>query len=376
MKTTPNPDLSVFADNKQRWNHPTYRRHGFHNAHRLFRRQWMFRARNVLLLEDRPDAALADLPEIARLTSHSAFSALVVAQGDTILLSRSAADFSIHQPHSVQSLTKMNIHLIVGALCAQNLLDLEQTVDHYLPTIGTGYAKATVQMLLDMDVANHFSEDYADPLSDCYTEEIALGWRLPDGDAQEPTLAEFTTAITGDALQNLTGSADYKSANTDVLTLICAKVSPRPLAELIAGIVDAAGYEVAFYISVSPDQMPAFSGGGCISAIDLVRFGLLLTRQGKGCDGRHVGDCGFTAHSITRHALSLRPPKEWLRYSNHLMTNGRIVGHAGYGGQYLFADMQTGTACAFLSVLENDAGYDDDYMAGVAKDLVNILYAL
>ena len=34
----PNPDLAVGAGNKQRWNQPTHRRWGFHNAYRLFRR--------------------------------------------------------------------------------------------------------------------------------------------------------------------------------------------------------------------------------------------------------------------------------------------------------------------------------------------------
>ena len=32
----PNPDLAVDDSNKQRWNRPAHRRHGFHNAHHLF----------------------------------------------------------------------------------------------------------------------------------------------------------------------------------------------------------------------------------------------------------------------------------------------------------------------------------------------------
>ena len=51
------------------------------------------------------------------------------------------------------------------------------------------------------------------------------------------------------------------------------------------------------------------------------------------------------------------------------MTDGRFVGHAGYGGQFLMVDTLSGTSCAFLSVLENDAGYDDTYMALVAQIL-------
>jgi CubicO group peptidase (beta-lactamase class C family) len=369
MKTTPNPDLHVLEDNKQRWNHPAHRRHGFHNAHNLFRRAWMFRSRHVLDLSDAPSAKLGSLPEIARLTGHAAFSALVVARGSQILYSNAAQDFSIDRPHSIQSISKLHIHLIVGNLVNEGLLDCTKTVAHYLPDIGSGYANATVQMLLDMNVINDFSEDYSDPNSDCYTEEIALGWRLPADNGPETALVDFVAGITGSDLQNRSGVAVYKSANTDVLTLICAKVSPRPLAKLIEDIADAAGYQGAFHISVSPDQMPAFSGGGCLSAIDLARFGLLLARGGTGCTQSHVGSVDFTDHSRVRSALPLGKPKDWLRYSNQMMTDGRLIGHGGYGGQYLFADMQTGTVAAFLSVLENDAGYDDDYMAAVAKDL-------
>ena len=59
LPSHPNPDLSVGADNKQGWNQPHQRRHGFHNAHNIFRRTLMVRARRVFDLTDRPDAALA-----------------------------------------------------------------------------------------------------------------------------------------------------------------------------------------------------------------------------------------------------------------------------------------------------------------------------
>ena len=373
FKTIANPDLSVGADNKQRWNQPEHRRHGFHNAHALFRRGAMFRARSVLVLEDAHDEAIAARPEVEELTGHKAFSALVVARENRVLLERSADDFSTHHPHSIQSVTKMHIHLIAGAIVERSALDLAKPVSHYLPHIGSGYADAPVQDLLDMNVANDFSEDYSDPLSDCYTEEIALGWRLPEENAPEPSLKEFAYGITGTNLKNTSGNADYKSANTDVLTLLCSRVSEVPLHTLIGDIVDAAGYEGAFYISTSPEHLPAFSGGGCLSARDLARFGLLFARLGLGVNGKQVGSAEFIENALRREAPCLQPPRDWICYSNHLMTNGRFVGHAGYGGQFLMVDMQSGTVAAYLSVLENDAGYDDDYMARVVQNLTSLL---
>lgn len=367
-----NPDLSVGADNKQRWNQPEHRRHGFHNAHRLFRRALMVRSRNVLMLDSVPQDLTAKVPELGALLAHPAFSAFCCLRDDQLIMESAAADFSTIDPHSIQSVSKLHIHLIIGRLLSQGLMSLDAKVADYLPDIGSGYAEAPVQALLDMAVTNDFSEDYDDPNSDCYTEEIALGWRLPPDGENEVTLNEFAASIIGFKPGDAPEQASYKSANTDVLTLIAATVSPISLAQQVEQIADAAGYEGAFHISLSPEGLPAFSGGGCLSARDLARFGLLLARKGRDIFGAAITNAGFLANSLSRDAPKLKPPKNWLRYSNHLMTDGRFVGHAGYGGQFLLVDTETNTSCAFLSVLENEAGYDDAYMGMVARTLKQV----
>jgi CubicO group peptidase (beta-lactamase class C family) len=374
----PNPALCVGADNKQGWNQPAARRHGFHNAHLLFRRTMMFRARRVLTLTDARSAAIDAAVIATGVTANPAFSALVVAEGNSLLHQSHAADFAADRPHSIQSITKMHIHLIVGELIAAGRLDLDRRVESYLPRIGSGYARARIGDLLDMNLRNDFSEDYADPFADCYREEQALGWRLPPDGAPELSLQDFAASLTGGDLTNLTGYADYKSANTDVLTLIAAGLTDLPAR--IAAITDAAGYEGGFHISLSVDGVPGFSGGGCLSARDLARFGLLIARGGRGVcaagsEAGGVGSATFTAQSLRRSAPLLSPARSWQRYSNHLMTDGTRLGHAGYGGQYLMVDMETGRAAAFLSVLENPSGYDEGYMHDVVRALEQILAA-
>ncbi|MCE8553878.1 beta-lactamase family protein [Ruegeria pomeroyi] len=359
----PNPDLAVDDSNKQRWNRPAHRRHGFHNAHHLFRRTLMVRSRNVLPLVPSPIDLPVALPELRALLAHPAFSAFCCLRGDALIYESSADDFSPAAPHSIQSVTKLHIHLIFGHLLAKGLVSLDAPVSEYLPEIGSGYADAPLGALLDMAVRNDFSEDYSDPLSDCYTEEIALGWRLPPEGAPEPSLARFAAGITGFRPGPPPGLAEYKSANTDVLTLIAAAVSPVPLARMVEEIADAAGYEGGFHISLSPEHLPAFSGGGCLSARDLARFGLLFAGIS---DNAAYPNAQFLRACLGRIAPRLAPPRDWLRYSGHLMTDGRLLGHAGYGGQFLLVDSETGTSCALLSVLENDAGYDTDYMSQVA----------
>jgi CubicO group peptidase (beta-lactamase class C family) len=149
-----------------------------------------------------------------------------------------------------------------------------------------------------------------------------------------------------------------------------------PLAAQIEAIADAAGYEDTFHISLSRDGFPAFSGGGCVSARDLARFGLLFARGGRDIRGRTFANDAFLRTSLQRAAPALNPPRDWLRYSNHLMTDGRFLGHAGYGGQFLMVDTVSRTACAYLSVLENDAGYDEDYMLSVILALREVCEAV
>ncbi|MDC0634433.1 beta-lactamase family protein [Planktomarina sp.] len=368
-----NPDLTVGKNNKQRWNQADHRRHGFHNAHRLFRRALMVRSRDVLVLGSHPNISIQNHPKLKKLMHNPAFSAVCVIRDDKVLMEAAAADFSISQPHSIQSISKLHIHLIIGQLISQGVLSLDSKIKDYLPDIGTGYAEASLQSLLDMTVTNDFSEDYSDPHSDCYTEEIALGWRLPSNNmVKESTLVDFTNSITGYFDQENVTVAQYKSANTDVLTRILAKHSPKSLAEHIEEIADAIGYEGAFHISLSPDGYPAFSGGGCLSVRDLARFGLMFAREGLDIHGAEFANSVFMSKSLSRNAPSLSQPKEWLRYSNHLMTDGRFVGHAGYGGQFLLVDTVTKTSCSFFSVLENDDGYDDTYMGEVATTLRDI----
>ncbi len=371
LHSHPNPDLTVGTDNKPGWNQPTGRRHGFHNAHLLFRRSMTVRSRRVLDLTPSDDPALSARVAASGLTTLAPFSALVVAQGNSLLHATAAADFACDRPHSVQSISKIHIHLIIGELVAAGRLALSDRIGAVLPWIGTAYDRATLQDVLDMNVENDFSEDYADPFAGCYREEEAIAFRLPPETQAEPTLHDFVASLTGGDLANRSGYAQYKSANTDLLTLLAAAHVNLPAR--MEAIADAAGYEGAIHMALSPDLHPAFSGGGCLSARDLARFGLLLARRGQAVYGPTVGSAAFTDAALARPTLRLGPKRGAVRYANHVMTNGRWIGHGGYGGQFLMVDMETGRVAVFFSVLENDSGYDTDYMADVVARIERVI---
>ena len=363
MTLQPNPDLTVGADHKPRWNSADGRRHGFHNLHRIARYVQSFRAADVLSLHRDTDVALAARPDVARLTGLPFFSAMVVLRGDRVLFERYAPDFGPDQPHSIMSLSKTTMMLIIGRLVAEGRIDLAAPVDRYLPWVGPGYATASVQDVLNMNVDNDYVEDYADPLCTAFLHEAATGLRLPGPGQAEMTSKQFLATVglapgRSDTV-NATGLCMYRSANTDILAAIAEAVG-GPLAARLADIADAAGLEGSLHVATDRSGFPCLNGGLCLTARDLARYGLLLARGGIGVAGQKVGSPAFLQATLTG-GVAMPAPRGHLRYSNQTNTDGRWIGHGGYGGQYLVADPVTGTAAVFLSVLDNADGYLSSY---------------
>jgi len=368
--TVRNPDLDVEAGNQANWNRPDRRRWGFHNLHRLSRYGMSLRASRVLPLEKTIDRRIGDMPLVRQLTGTTFFSGMVVVRDQTVLFETYAPDFGPDQPHSIQSISKTTMHLVCGKLVEDGLIDLQQTVAHYLPEVGSGYAGATVQQVLDMDVDNNFREDYADPWTFDPTpgatvgygrEEIAMGWRLqPEG--EEPfSCRTFAAALVSDDTRNTTGLAQYKSPNTDIAGWIAERVSGRSLRSHLIDIVESAGLEGTFHMSTDCDGLPVIAGGGSLTARDLARYGGLIGRGGRGVDGQMVGSPAFLERTRKEGGAPRYEGRNDFRYHNQLVTNGRWVGHGGYGGQYLLIDPDRRTVVVFFSVLEDEGGYDESY---------------
>jgi CubicO group peptidase (beta-lactamase class C family) len=367
----PNPALKTVGDHKALWNSPDYRRWGFHNLHRNARYAMSLRSDCVLEMEKRLDRRIGDMAEVGRLTGSNIFSAMVVLRGQHVLHEAYAADFGPDCPHSVMSISKTHINLIIGNLVADGLIDLSSTVDAYVPDIGSGYAGTTIQQVLNMDVVNDYSEDYSDPFASSYTHEVSMGWRLPiESEVDEPQ-SEFLKKISSDDTTNRTGEALYKSANTEVLGLVAEAASGRPLRSFLVEIVEAAGLEHAVHISTDREGTPSMNGGCSFTARDLARYGSLFVRRGVGVNGRQVGNAEFIETTL-RQGVPMPKPRDTLKYSNQTNTNGRWLGHGGYGGQYMLADLESGVVGVFFSVLENRDAHDANYSA----EIINMLQGI
>jgi CubicO group peptidase (beta-lactamase class C family) len=365
--TERNPDLVVGAGDRPTWNQPDRRRRAFHNMHGVFRYSLGIRAPEVLRLGKVVDRRIGDLPSVRRLTGTTYFSGMVVVRGGDVLFESYARDFGPDQPHSVQSITKTTMNLVIGLLVERGMVDLDRAVSHYVPDVGSGYATATVQDVLDMNVINDYSEDYRDPLASVFLHETAMGWRLPGPDGGELTTREYVRGIKSADVVNRTGLVQYKSANTDVIGEIAERVSGRPLRDMLIDIVEAAGLEGTFHIGTDRVGTPIVNGGACVTARDLARYALLFVRGGRGVAGQQVGSRAFIETTRTRQGVPYAAPRDWLRYSNHTATDGQCVGHGGYGGQYMLANPDSGVVVVFFSVLENADAYDPAYSAEVIR---------
>jgi len=386
LDTVRNPDLHVGPGNLAGWNQPDRRRKGFHGLHALSRYDMGVRAPDVLVLRKSIDRRIGDLPSVRRLTGATPFSAMAVVRGQSVLYEAYAPDFGPDRPHTLQSISKTTMNLVFGRMVDDGKVVLNRRVRDYVPEIGSGYAEATVQQVLDMDVTNNFNEDYSDPYEVSRLgatvgygrQEIAMGWRLPPPGEPNFAMRDFLCTLTSDDVTNPGGETQYHSPNTDLLGWIAERAGGRSLRTLLIDIAVAAGVEGMFRVGTDAEGVPIVSGRIFLTARDLCRYGLLFARNGVGVHGECVGSARFI--DATRGGRGTRPPppRQSLRYSNQTNTNGRWIGHGGYGGQYMLADPETGVVVAFFSVLEDDDASDDTYhpeIIAMAEDVVRLVEA-
>ena len=377
-----NPELTTLKDNKASWNLPKTRRFGYRNLHKINRYSIFLRSDLILRLNSKPNKTIAKLPLVKKMTKNKSFCSLIVGNRQNILFEKYAKDFKKNQPQTIMSITKMFVNLFIGELVTNRLIDLNKKVSHYLPKIGSGYANAKIQDVLNMNVINSYTEDYTKAYSSSFMHEPVGGWRLPKNLKNHLSQEEYLNTIKKSKNKSLINNSEYafyKSANTDVVGLIIEKVSGRTLRDWVLSAVEAAGFEDGLYIASDRYGMPWMSGGGCLITRDFLRMGLLFARKGMGVGNRKVGSSSFlnkTINNVGPKYMNLSKDK-YLYYSNSTMVSGNMIGHSGYGGQFLATNFKTGNVAAFFSVLETKSATKESYktdMINMLIDLVNKKY--
>ncbi len=373
-----NPELTTLKDNKASWNLPKTRRFGYKNLHKINRYSIFLRSDLILKLNSNPNKTIAKLPLVKKMTKNKSFCSLIVGNRQNILFEKYAKDFKKNQPQTIMSITKMFVNLFIGELVTNKLIDLNKKVSHYLPKIGSGYANAKIQDVLNMNVINSYTEDYTKAYSSSFMHEPVGGWRLPKNLKNHLSQEEYLNTIKkskNKSLINNSEQAFYKSANTDVVGLIIEKVSGRNLRDWVLSAVEAAGFEDGLYIASDRYGMPWMSGGGCLITRDFLRMGLLFARKGMGVGNRKVGSSSFlnkTINNVGPKYMNLSKDK-YLYYSNSTMVSGNMIGHSGYGGQFLATNFKTGNVAAFFSVLETKSATKESYKTDMINMLINLV---
>ena len=377
-----NPELTTVKDNKAVWNLPKTRRYGYRNLHKINRYGLFLRSDLVLKLKKKYKDTIYKKPLVKKMTKHKSFCSLIVGNKQNIYFEKYAKDFTENQPQTIMSITKMFVNLFVGELLNNKSINLDKKVSYYLPKIGTGYANAKVQDVLNMNVINAYTEDYTKAYSSSFLHEPVGGWRLPKNGDKHLSQEDYLNTIKSKKNRNLINKSNlafYKSANTDVVGLIVEKISGKPLRHWMLRAVEAAGFEEGIYIASDRYGMPWMSGGGCLITRDFLRMGLLFARKGKGVGNRRIGSASFldqTVKNVGPKYMNLSENK-YLYYSNSTMVSGNMIGHSGYGGQFLAVNLKTGNVAAFFSVLETKSATKESYkvdMINMLIDIVNTKY--
>ncbi len=372
-----NPELATVKDNKAVWNLPKTRRHGYRNLHKINRYGLFLRSDLVLKLKKKYKNTIYKKTLVKKMTKQKSFCSLIVGNKQNIYFEKYAKDFPKNQPQTIMSITKMFVNLFVGELLNNKSINLDKKVSYYLPKIGSGYANAKVQDVLNMNVINAYTEDYTKAYSSSFLHEPVGGWRLPKSGDTHLSQESYLNTIKSKKnknLENKSNLAFYKSANTDVIGLIVEKISGKSLRHWMLRAVEAAGFEDGLYIASDRYGMPWMSGGGCLITRDFLRMGLLFARKGKGVGNRKIGSSSFlnrTLNNVGPKYMNLSNNK-YLYYSNSTMVSGNMIGHSGYGGQFLAINLKTGNVAAFFSVLETKSATKESYKV----DMINMLIDL
>ena len=371
LKSEPNPSLVVKKDNKPKWYLPESRREGYRNLHKINRYGLLYRSDLVLKLNKKLNKKIENISSVKKMVNHKYFCSLLVGKDQDILYEKYASDFTEKTPQTIMSITKIFVNLFIGDLVEKKIINLKDKISKYLPNIGTGYAEATIQDVLDMNIQNAYSEDYTDPYTSSYLHEPVCGWRLPNDLNEKIGQEEFLNKIKSNKNEDLTNKSEfshYKSANTDVIGLLIEKVSKKKLKDWVLDAVEAAGFEDALYIGTDRFGMPWISGGGCLISRDFLRFALLFSRKGFGVENRNVGSSSFFDQTLNNKGTKYLEFKKdkFVHYSNSVMKSGNWIGHSGLGGQFLAANLKTGIVASFFSVIDTPSGTDDNYK----KDMI------
>lgn len=273
-----------------------------------------------------------------------------------------------HDKHLYMSVSKVFASALVGILEDRELIDVAQTMGHYLPEVaGSGWEDVTVLDVLDMasgiDCRQTIDGVYEDPTTCYYQYEAALGW-LPATEETADDPHDYARQL---AARRPAGEAfEYTSLNTFMLRWLLERVTGKPYAELIAAELWAAIGAESDALLVAPKRgVPVAASGMSSTLRDLARFGLLFTPAGRNGMTPLISEAQLEKIQ-TRGRPELfraadqgvrRVDGEAVRHNSYqwdfVMADGDFF-KGGYGGQGLYVSPRRDLVIAFFGTMNAD----------------------
>ena len=170
------------------------------------------------------------------------------------------------------SMAKSVLSLAVGVAVRDGLVDLDRTVESYVPALaGSAYKGVTVRQALSMSSGVLFDEDYLDFWSDINR----MGRTLALGGSMDAFAAarDERTREPGTVRQ-------YNSIDTHVVAMVLRAATGRSLPDYLSeAVLQPAGVEDGGYY-VTDGEGTAFALGGLnLTTRDYARIGLMVLRE-------------------------------------------------------------------------------------------------
>ena len=298
----------------------------------------------------------------------------VVLQGGEIVYER-YVNMRPDDRHIYFSISKMITGLLLSKFQDRGLIDVTQTLDHYIPDlIGTAWEGVTIRNVLDMASGigcYENNEAYADITSCFMVMEGSLGFQ-----PERPPVSfrsHIATAPTGYE-QGI--RRDYTSANTNMLMYLAEVVTGQTYPDLVSDLIwqEVGAEEHAMMVAGDRDvgQAAAAHAGLFTTLRDLGRFGLFMLEQ-----------TDFHRKLLDDARPELVQPDDAERAAYE--TAGELPTHAvwqldvvfadgdfgkfGFAGQYLYVSPRNDLVVAWFGSFGEDMATPD--LASVARQLAS-----
>ena len=359
----PPPDRRLTFEN---WQTAPYNRRGFFSVSRIMPTVSIFRGyrpakillrwtKNINLITfDDLDGNLMSVGQMLDATYTNGF---IVLKDGKIITEQYFNGMVPKSRHIIWSCSQSIIGSLIGIYVKNGLLDANASVSSYIPELaGSGFADATIQQVLDMQVALDYSEAFGSETTPNIVQLIrAAGLGEPQA-PEEQTVYDFLPTI---GKKGVHGTVfQYATPNTEVLGWILERVSGKPLAELLSERIWAQiGAERDAYSIVNRAGSMASGWGINLTLRDFARFGLVYQYNGRFNSRQIIPDTwiqdietkGDKQAFSKGMAVSYFPQGS---YRNHWWVSGDVSGSymaIGIHGQFLYISPRSKVVIAKLS---------------------------